>query len=259
MSLRETQKLFSDALKSSSWQENRHPAEDIISDKGNLSVRQRLEIYRNTGLTARISALEQIYPVCRMIIGERPFANLAGAYAMKTMPDSPDLNLYGHSFIQFMSEVQRQAEFKDYSYLQDLCELEWLWHGVYYREEDKAFNFSKFAEYSKQADKVFLTVNHALEIMCSDYPVHRIWQANREKQKSNRVSGLAETEYLCIYRDGFTAKVEVIDAPLFNLLNICRRSDVSLQGLALDNAVLPALSRLPDLIARGWISGFLVK
>ncbi len=259
MSLRQTQKLFSEALNCQHWQQERHPAEDIICDKGMLSPRQRLEIYRNTGITARINVLAEIYPVCRAIIGERPFTNLAHDYAIDNIPNSPDLNLYGIDFPQFIQGVQSGVEFADYQYLHDLCMLEAHWHGIYYRQNDPPFDFEYFEKCSHQPEGIFLTVSYALESMQSDYPIHHIWQKHKENQEVTAVSSLEETEYLCVYRDGFTPKVEKTDHATFALLNACREGDLSLQDLSLDAQFSAAIQALPTLINRGWVSGFSFK
>ncbi len=255
MSLLDTQKQFSDALISTDWQDRKHPAEKLIKSTDLLSSRQRLAIYRNTGLTARINVLKQIYPVCESIMGARSFNNLAHDYALESIPRSPDLNLYGGNFAEFVDKMQQIVILGEYQYLKDLCWLEWLWHAVYYRENDQPFDFDAFEKYSDQPEKVHLTLSHALEIMSSDHPVHLIWKQHRTEQTDLSVAGLQEPEYLCIYRDEFIPKVDKISWPVFELLEACRRGD-SLQKLSSNSKLSSAMQELPALIERGWISGF---
>ncbi len=256
MSLRNTQAVFYDAISKPAGDDSEVLAVELIKKTGNLSALQRLDIYRNTSLVSKISALQQIYPVCESILGSRVFKNLAYDYAMQQASYSNDLNGYGALFAAFIDNaLQTHHELVGFNYLHDLCTLEWLWHKAYYQANDSVFDFVAFALHSDKPAEVSLNISYSLEIMTSDYPVHLIWQQYRDQNMHASVAGLDETEYLCIYRHDFIPKIEKINQAEFALLNACRQGR-TLEDMASDEALLVALSLMPEMIKRAWICGF---
>lgn len=255
MSLKNTQQLFSDALLTANPDVSHHPVESLIRTTGDLSAKQRLDIYRSTGVTAQINALKQIYSVCEQVVGKRAFASMSRNYALAHPSHSPDLNVYGDSFNEYVDKVQREHGYTDFYYLKDLCSLERLWHNAYYAEDDAAFDFIAFqAEYSKGAE-VMLKLSHSLTLMKTEYPVHLIWQQHVDQQQKSVVKSTQEIYFICIYRDEFQPKVEVINDSCFYFLLACQH-EMSLQDIAMDEQCLSAMNVIPDFIERGWISGF---
>ena len=127
---------------------------------------------------------------------------------------------------------------------------------MYYRDNDPAFDVDAFIRHSTHADGLVLTLSHSLELMLSDYPIHRIWTLHREQRPSACVAGLSGTEHLCIYRRTFKPVVEVISPACHALLDACRQG-WSLGDMATDSRLTQALALRPSLIERGWITGFI--
>jgi len=256
MSLRDTQAVFFDAISKADGNASQESAVALIKSTGQLSPQQRLAIYRNTGLASRIKAIQQIYPVCESILGMRVFRKLAHDYVSKYPSYSNDLNSYGERFSVFMGHaVQTHSGLDQFNYLQDLCTLEWLWHKVYYQDDDSTFDFEVFAVHSQSPDQIVLTLSHSLEIMETNYPIHLIWQQHRDQQLQSAVEGLSKTDYLCIYRQGFVPKIVKISQPYFALLSACRQGK-TLAEIALDKQLSMALQDLPKMITKGWVCGF---
>jgi hypothetical protein len=85
---------------------------------GNLLPKQQLSIYQNNVRGALQTSLAQVYPVCRKILGENYFKQLASVYIKKYPSTCHDLNLYGESFSGFIHlQCQQLNELKDLPYL----------------------------------------------------------------------------------------------------------------------------------------------
>jgi len=256
MSLREMQATFYGAISKPPGNKAEIFAIELIKKAGQLSPLQRLDIYRNTGLASKIKALQQIYPICKSILGEQAFSNLAYQYAIDNPSFSNDLNIYGEIFSTFIYDVvQENTELNEFVYLSDLCRLEWFWHKVYYQDNDSLFDVEAFTRHSHKAENINLNISNSLEVLASNYPVHLIWQQHRHQQAQSLVKGLDEAEYLCIYRQDFIARIEKISKPQFELINACRQGQ-TLEELALDEMLSKAMQTLPEMIKQGWICGF---
>lgn len=256
MTLRETQRLFSHSISSPIGGYIESENVDFVKQTGQLSRQQRLDIYRNTGISTRIKALQQVYPVCESILGEKTFQRLAYDYAINTRSLSHDLNIYGENFKNTLEKaIQMHGELAEFIYLSDLSKLEWLWHNVYFQENDEKFDFKSFAFHSQKPDELILTLSHSLELMSTHYPIHLIWQQHREKNMKAEVIGLNDPDYLCIYRQDFIPIITKIHKSHFALLSACRDGK-TLADIALDIELSVGLQALPELIKQGWICGF---
>lgn len=254
MPLRNTQRVFYQAISTSTTSCN--DAIDLIKKTEGLSPQKRLDIYRNTMLSSKIKALQQIYPVCESILGTRLFNRLANDYTLDHASHSNDLNLYGEKFADAIDEaVQIYRELAEFQYLYDLCQLEWLWHKVYFQQNDQPFDFDAFKHYSQTPHQVSLSLSYSVETMITNYPIHLIWQQHCEQKAEDSVTGLEEVEYLCISRQEFMPKITTISKAQFALLNACNQGD-SLAEMAIDTELSTVLHALPEMIKLGWISGF---
>jgi len=256
MRLKRLQQTFCTALAARHGSREAKAALLLIRAGGRMTTEQRLAIYRRTGLHARLSALQAIFPVCRTILGPRTFDTLARDYAAEYPSRQTDLNKDGEHFAAFAEDVvQRTEALHPFLYLADLARLEWLWHAVYYRPDDPLFDAPLFARQSAHADELVPTLSHSLELMRSDYPVHRIWSLHRERHPPARVDGLMQTEYVCIHRRDFEPVVAPISRARHALLQAARDGR-SLGDMATEPHLADEIAALPALIERGWIIGF---
>ena len=256
MTLREIQRQFYHSISRSRGEQSNGELDSLIKTTGQLSPQQRIDIYRNTGISSRVKALQQIYPVCELILGKRTFNRIAYEYAINTPSISNDLNIYGEMFASMLDKtVQTHNDLAEFSYLYDLSKLEWLWHKVYYQENDDQFDFDAFELHSQKPDEITLTLSHSLELMSTHHPIHLIWQQHRDKKIKTSVVGLNELEYLCIYRKEFIPKITKINKSHFDLLTACHQRK-TLGDIALDSGLSAGLHALPELIKHGWICGF---
>lgn len=254
-----TQAIFSDAILADdeNWGSKASMMGQLVRQTGSLTPQERVEIYRGTGLSARISALKQIYPVCAKILGESAFEHVAKSYVKEYPSKHYDLNLYGDCFAEYINEVKQFKKVGDLEYLNDLCLLEYYWHTVYYQENDNPFDFKKFEKYCDNANDIVLELSHSLRLLSTEYPVEKIWLGHQRDKTLFSVEGLGQKEYLCIYRKGFKPTTEVISRPYFEFLQACERG-VSLAEVADNQLLIDMLPDIPILIQKGWVTGFRV-
>lgn len=172
----------------------------FIKSTRNISQEQRIDIYRSASITAKISCLRQIYPICEMIIGDNMIKRMAYDYAISAESPSHDLNVFSEPFYKSVSRIiELHKGMNETPYLADLCRLEWLWHNAYYQANDDDFDFKLFSEDIDNNKVIKLNVSHSLSLMSTRFPIKLIWQQHRIKQ-SNNVEPLQNIDYLCVFR-----------------------------------------------------------
>lgn len=229
-------------------------AEDI-NDDGRMSPRERISIYQSSSRFAAINALEQVYPVCLKILGERCFQGLARQHSDIHPSTDPDLNVYGRefpntlgAFLQALDSRQRQ-DFAGMDYLPELARFEWLWNALYYGENDPLFDAVAFArDAAVDPASIRLVASHSLRLFASQWPVYALWQAQRSGFEPELEAGAGDR--LVLSRRGFEAQAEAVEPAMFELLSALLRGE-RLEQLS----EMAGGDQLAACISRGWICG----
>jgi hypothetical protein len=147
-----------------------------------LEPAARLAIYRNHYLASLTEALKAIYPVVCRLVDERFFAYAARDFIDKAPPQEPCLFEYGAAFPDFLAELPAAAKL---AYLSDVARLEWAINAALHAPAEASISRAGFAEVS-MADypKLVFRLQPSLRLLGSDWPVDRIWQANRPENET---------------------------------------------------------------------------
>ena len=261
INLAETETLFTAALAPRCGAPLHTHAQHLIRDNGHIPPELALQIYGNNVSDALVKTLTATYPACQRILGEKCFNGIARLYTEQTPSELPDLNRYGKTFSNFLDNWSRShAQFSDYRYLGDLAQLEWLCHTAYYAADDPPFDFGVLAETScKALETLHFRVGHSVGLLQSDYPVMAIRDVNLSAGGATQAHAGELPEHLVVSRSTYKPRVERIDAITFNILAACH------DGQTLDHIIdanrrrsIIITNTLPELIKRGWITGFTV-
>lgn len=252
--LTEVQRLFAGCLDGSAGVAETAHFYGLLAPRGALTPAQRVAVYRGSSREARLSTLDEIFPVCRTVLGERCFRGLASAYLDETPSSSGDLNRYGDAFPEFLGRSVRNAQgFSGLDYLADLACLEWHWHASYYAADDPPFDLEGFARDSagEGAAGIRFRLASSLRLLASDFPVHEIWRRHRGGEDTASVS-MGSGDRLVIRREGYVPLVEAVVPGLFELLAAIAAGRMlgELDSDGLD------LQPLPGLISDRWIVGY---
>ena len=90
---------------------------------------KRFGVYHNNIAVGLKSALADIFPVTRDLVGERFFSAMAQAYISVEPPQSPVLAEYGQGFPAFIAGF---APARDLFFLQDVATLERIWLDAFH-------------------------------------------------------------------------------------------------------------------------------
>ena len=259
MILETVQDRLTDAINTSANEPARRAATRLIRDNSRIPTELALDIYANNRRGAQAMALVAAYPASLRILGETCFNGLARRFIAQTPSTTPDLNLYGEHFGDLLKAWTRsESQLAEYAYLGDLARLEWLCHTAYYAADDPPFDFTALSQCGDDCqEQIRFRLGHSIGLMQSDYPIMEIRELNLSDDPAHSVADEAQTSYLVVSRPVFQAEVTRIDEQGFRLLQACQ-SGHTLGGLIETDAALAESlrTRLPQLIERGWITGF---
>lgn len=196
-----------------------------------------LDVYRNNVMHSLITALADIYPVVKALVGDEFFAGLARTYIRAGPPASPVLAEYGRGFPGFLErfEPARRAP-----YLPDVARLERAWLDAYHAPDAPQLDAATLAEVAPgdYAAAVF-TCHPSLGCVASPYPVRTIWEAHQRDGGIPEIDLRQGAEETLIVRPGMEVRVWGLPPGTVRFLHALQ------QGHTLANAMEAAASGAP--------------
>ncbi len=217
------------------------------------------EVYRASSRGARALALADVYPVSRRLLGEQSFDGLVREFVRRESSTGPDLNRFGAGFAGFIDYVVLTHEaFAALPWLGELVALEWACHNIYYAPEDLPLDLELLG--SADAAELLARPAAAVAWLHMHWPVHVIWAAHRDSDDPPTMQIEPGNWYLVVDRHGFQARVQVVEAPLWKLLDACGQTGSQQRSLAelIDDPALDG-GRLGELVERCWLGSVVLR
>lgn len=210
------------------------PAVLTVFEPGELSQQKRLDIYRNNVFSNYRSALEAVYPAILSLVGADYFRQAAQRYIRRYASASGDIHHYGREFCDLLASLPGAA---DLAYLPDVARLEWSIHEAFHAADRERLNPSRLQEISPEDyPRLRFSLHPAARLLCSDFPIRRIWQANLPDYRGDQHVDLSEGgETLLVMRRNFVMEVVAITEAHAAVLTAFQRDETF--GQALDAAL----------------------
>ena len=178
------------------YRADRQPAEGLRHPWDEV----RFEIYHASLLANLTHALADTYSVIEKLVG-RPFFEAAAQLYLRRHPSRHgDIHAFGGDFASFLEQFEPAQSLP---YLPDVARLEWLTHQAFHAADGGALEIGALASLPQdQLDSVHLNMHPSLQLMQSDFPVHRIWQVNQENVSAVSIDLDEGGVNLAIFRDG---------------------------------------------------------
>lgn len=170
----------------------------------------RAQVYRNNVFLGLASALADVYPVTRRLVGEAFFAQAARRFIRIHPSRSPNLHDFGRELPIYLACL---PETSGLAYLSDVAALEWAFHEVFHEADAAPFDFTELQE----AENAVLSLQPALRLVASRFPVLAIWEAN-QIEDVRTVDIDAGASWLAVQRRGLSRVIERLSAGEFALL-----------------------------------------
>lgn len=254
--LYDLQKKFANSLKSDDAQ-----VLSYICCSDQLSASQHIGIYQNSIFAAKQKVLQEIYPVCKKLVGDEFFIAMINNYIPQAISQSPDLGDYGLDFPKFVAKFKPA---KSLPYLSDVTRLEVAWHQTNSAAEPTGFDFQKLSEYcTDPREKTIFQLSPGSTLITSPYPIHRIWEVNQDEYLGDQTVGLpANTQFnFYIWREYLETRIDLLTLPEWQMLTwmqsglcldeICDKTNETLIFVNVEEL-------LPKMVSLGWITGFVL-
>ncbi len=227
-----------------------------VQGAGGLSAEQALVVYRNNTEQTLLSVLQQTFAVCRMLVGERCFNQLALQYC-RTLPSSSlDLNDYGEMLPDFIDQRLAPGDpLQTVPYLGDMARLEWLLQRAYYAANRTGFDFSRFARLTgEQQPDVRFTLAPDVAVIAAQWPVVDIWVMHQTDVDALPPLTVEQAlQYVVVERAAYRPQPSGIDRQMYDLVRAIDSGQSFADIVALEPCVVQTLK---EAIQRGWVTGF---
>lgn len=212
------------------------PAPDFLRTEicaDTIGALERLAVHKNTFSESLISALEGVFPLVGVFVGEQFLRQSLRGFVAKHPPTQPMLYLYGADFPAFLGELEA---LQDVAYVADIAALEWCTHELMHCEEVPQ------ATGEMLLDAGF-SWNPNARFLPSRYPLYDLWRAATGQFEAENIDfdGVGQS-VLVLLHEGQVYYQPVEDEGLSKLL------------LAFENGAEPDKADdalVPELLERG--------
>ncbi len=151
----------------------------------------------NTRLILR-DVIKATFPVTTILLGDEYTEYLAHEFVKLFPPDSGDMNGYGADYPEFL---KRLPNMRDYPYVPDMAQLEWLAHEAYLSPVKPALTADDLSDVEDPVNMRLHVQPHVM-LLRSGWPVDKLWERINAEGKDLKDLSLAPQEtFVALYRE----------------------------------------------------------
>jgi hypothetical protein len=145
----------------------------------------RLAIHRHHIKRSLAKALAGTFPTVQALVGTEFFRQTAEAFAAQNLPTQPVLAEYGADFADFLAALEAVHGL---AYLADVARLDWALNAAFYSPRGPRLGAGDLAGLPpEQLAATALTLAPGTALVCSRYPLDRIWAASQPGAPDEKV------------------------------------------------------------------------
>jgi len=244
-----------DCLSGSLTANNTLMANDLNTQS--ISAQGLMGIYQNSAIANITNSLSLSYPVIEKLVGKDFFQVMCKQYIVKHWPTSGNMDDYGEFFSSFLAEFD---QVKHLSYLEDVAQLEWLFHQSSLANDNSFFDWACLANVASSEAITFL-LSPSVSIMCSTMPVDKIWLMNQMNAPENIELSLDDDSdtYIVLFRQGLKTEIMTVFESEFTFLQSIEDGlnfETAIENAKAVDADITIDHCLKQYIELGIISGF---
>jgi len=255
MQLREIQQQLTQVFFSNS-PENPNSADELSSifSRSNISIDNRLKVYRNHIAISLGDVLVSHFPFVKALAGEEFLEQATQSYLLANPPREACLDRYGAEFPDFLESA---SQTDGYPFISDAAKLDWLMIESANAIEENTLTMAQLADRLQGQDEnqygdTILKLKESTRLLHSRYPLDKMYSyamdslENNESADSSReargqLETLADTEdtWLVVARPGWEPHIFRLEASDYDMLNLLG------QNISLGNALEVILEKYP--------------
>ena len=219
--LQQFQSLMEHSLLSDNVDNDCHQLMSLFAPKGELSDAQdeaklRLAIYRNNVMHSLTTALADLYPVIKKLVGEACFKGAAIEFVRRYPPKRAALLHYGEKFSEF---IGKYPPCENLPFLADIAQLEFNYNQAYHQADSDILDPQQLASVApEQLGEVRFTCVGSLALLSSPWPIDEIWRQNQQEEQQVINLDDCQAANLAIFREGYNVQIVNLEENCFYLL-----------------------------------------
>ena len=163
-----------------------------------LPAAERLRIHRHHMLDSLAAALAATFPTVQAVVGAEFFRGLARAFIGRSLPTQPVLAEYGAGFPAFIAGHDAA---RDLPYLGDVARLDWALNLAFHAPPGGRLAAADLAALpADRLPSLRLSLAPGAVLVCSPYPLDRIWAASQPEAAADPVDLAAGGVRLLVLR-----------------------------------------------------------
>ncbi|WP_067215578.1 HvfC/BufC N-terminal domain-containing protein [Marinomonas gallaica] len=202
-------------------------SDELVNDiKGHSTEEriQRLNVYRNNVHVSLQTALGDIFPVCKQLVGEDFFNAMAHEYIEQNRPTSPILSEYGGNFSDFIANFPPAQALP---YLSSLCELEYRLLQLTNTAEPKTLSLEAAQQTLSQVqhpEALALHLNAQCQLMHSPFSVGALYLAHQQPEPNLKGLQISAPEYLLLTKAGLYGCCYPLSEAEYHFINALKQN-----------------------------------
>jgi hypothetical protein len=183
---------------------------DCLREAGGATKAWRFAVHRNNVFHSLCSALGDLYPVVRALVGDEFFRAMAAEYIRREPPRDPAMVHLGASFPEFAADYPPA---RSLPYLPDVARLELAWHQAYHATDGASLRAADLAAFTpERLAAARVRLHPSLRLVGSDYPIVTIWCAHQAQPIDSPIELPERGEHACVVRPSFEVVVETVSS-----------------------------------------------
>ncbi len=209
-----------DCLSGSLTADNTLMANDLDTEL--ISAQGLMGIYQNSAIANITNSLSLSYPVIEKLVGNDFFRAMCKQYIVNHWPTSGNMDDYGDCFSSFLAGFEQA---KHLTYLEDVAQLEWIFHQSSLANDSSHFDWTRLAKVASSDNLTFL-LSPSVSLMCSTMPIDKIWLMNQMNAPENIELSLDSDSdsdsdsdtFIVLFRQGLKTEMMTVVASEFAFL-----------------------------------------
>lgn len=188
------------------------------------SLEQRFAVHRNNRALGLIKALEDSFPVTRLLLGEACFRAVAGAFINAQPPTSPVLFEYGGALPSYLAGLVALA---DYPYVADVALLEYHRIEAWHAADATPLLPPAFAPWLAEPQRLpdlRLGLLPSMRLLRSNWAAGSIWQSHHDRKPMHGFS-IDKAESVLVLRPDGVVTMHIVSESCAALLEQLRAAE----------------------------------
>ncbi|MFT6221509.1 MAG: hypothetical protein ACJA0C_000912 [Candidatus Endobugula sp.] len=211
----------------------------------NKASQQRFAIYQNNVFYSLTTALGDLYPVVKKLVGDDFFTGTAGIYFRQHPPQQAAMVFLGEKFADFLCNFEHT---KTMAYLPDVAALELARHRAYHARDKTALTTEVIALIAPEVlAQSLIELHPSLQCIQSPEPIFSIWQNNQEETNDSQKTvnqqasvQLGEPQQVLIVRPVYSINMYQVPDDIYAFIQYLQ------QGCTLAEAIENTLDKHAD-------------